>query len=170
MIKILPILHTERAVLRPMEANDAPTVVMWRNDPGNLIYMEKKEKISVQHHLKWFNSRPSTRLDYIVLAKSDGSLIGTVNLTLLDTNRSVSGRLFGNSSFKRKGYALEATKKWFDFAFNELDLNVIEAKTKVNNIPNINFNFKLGYTIKKIAYESSEAYFYMELRKENFKR
>lgn len=163
----LPTLHTERTILRPMSEDDTATIVSWRNDPKHLMFMENQEKITVQSHLKWFHNKPSNRIDYVAMAKLDGSSIGTVNLTFMNDGRAISGRLFGNTRFKQQGYALEVTRKWFEYAFHEKNVFIIESKTKINNIPNINFNFKIGYKIINILYETSGIYYQMELLKEN---
>lgn len=163
-----PVFYTKRTILRPMTEDDASTIVRWRNDPENLQYMEDQKKITVESHLNWFENRPPNRLDYLAVAKTDGSAIGTINLTFKKNKRAVSGRLFGNHEFRQQGYAFEVTKQWFDFAFNKKGIDIIEAKTKINNIPNINFNFKLGYIITNISYKDSGIYYQMELLKQNF--
>ena len=51
-----------------MILSDAEKVVEWRNNKNILKWMFKKNKISVENHIKWFNSRVN-RHDYIVLDK-----------------------------------------------------------------------------------------------------
>ena len=166
-MKNLPHIHTERTLLRPLAESDAVVIVDWRNDPENLSLMEKKDKITAESHLKWYRQRPENRLDYMVETLEEGIPIGPLNLIMTDENSAISGRLFGNKEFRRRGFAFEASVAWFRFAFRELNLDTIQSKTKVENIANINLNFKLGYTIKEMESASTGNFYRMELKQEN---
>ena len=50
-------LEGPKILLRPMVLSDAEKVVEWRNNKDILKWMFKKNKISVEDHKKWFNSR-----------------------------------------------------------------------------------------------------------------
>ncbi len=167
-MKKLPLIHTERTLLRPMAESDASVIVDWRNDPENLSLMESQDKITADSHLEWYRQRPENRLDYMVETIQEGIPVGTLNLVVTDENSALSGRLFGNKEFRRRGFAYEASLAWFRFAFRELKINSIQSKTRVENIANINLNFKLGYIIKEIEAGPTGSYYRMELKQENF--
>lgn len=154
--------------MRPMIAEDAPTIVDWRNNSETLKMMKNNEKITIESHLRWFERRPPNRLDYMVIEKGTNSILGTLNTTLKNGSRAESGRLFGNREKRQKGFATEATKRWFRFIFDELNVDIIEAETKVENIPNINFNFRIGYKITNIFFDETGTYYRMEISKLNF--
>jgi RimJ/RimL family protein N-acetyltransferase len=167
-MKNLPLIQTERTLLRPMVESDASVIVDWRNDPENLSLMEKRDKITVESHLEWYRQRPENRLDYMVETIDESIPVGTLNLVVTEENSAISGRLFGNKELRRLGYAYEASVAWFRFAFRELNIHVIQSRTRVENIANINLNFKLGYKIKEMESGSTGTYYRMELKKENF--
>ena len=143
----------EKLYLRPMILQDSELVVSWRNNPDILKWMFNNETLSLESHIKWFKSKKN-RLDYIIVDKLNGDLIGLLNYKILNHDVAEAGKLIGNEKYLGRGYAKEAFKIWIDFGFDILKLKKIIIKTRSNNLPNIALNKKLGFkksnhTLKK---------------------
>ena len=159
-------LEGPKILLRPMVLSDAEKVVEWRNNKDILKWMFKKNKISVEDHKKWFNSREK-RYDYIILDKKKLKPIGTVNYVLNSKNKFVAeaGKLIGEQDYWGKGYAKEAFRIWIDFGFNNLSLKKIIVKTNVKNSKNIGLNLSLGFNKVKVINESENEILLMSITK-----
>ena len=160
------ILEGPKILLRPMVVSDAEMVVKWRNDENILKWMFKKNKISVEDHIKWFNAK-TKRHDYIVLDKKKLKPIGTVNYVLNSKNKfeAEAGKLIGEKDYWGKGYAKEAFKIWINFGFINLSLKRIIVKTNVKNSKNIGLNLSLGFKKVKIINENENEILLMSIMK-----
>lgn len=75
------ILETDRLILRPLTAADAPAVFVWGGDPEVNRYMSYPLERSVADAEKWLRtveeSRPEDGYDFGFVRKEDGALIGS---------------------------------------------------------------------------------------------
>ena len=136
----------ERVFLREMLIEDAPDVVRWRNNPGIKKWMISQDTLTVDSHMKWFDSRTEGRVDFMICDIKTRKSIGTVNYRIIESGVAESGRILGEKEYHAKGYASEAARIWLKYGFNYLHFEKILAKTKSDNIPNINLNIRLGFT------------------------
>tara|TARA_B100002051_G_C16525030_1_gene529717 strand:- start:259 stop:810 length:552 start_codon:yes stop_codon:yes gene_type:complete len=170
-------LFTNRLFLRPMNSNDSQIVVRWRNSLHVSFASDfsKGRKISIKEHLDWFNNTRSNRIDYIINVLKTNQPIGSIGISILDTNDNKTvgelNKYIGEQDALGKGYASEALEKWIDYLFNFIKLDSIVSKTRLNNMPNIRVNEKNGFEkIENCSYfdlESKE-WAYMELSKEKW--
>ncbi len=149
------ILYGKRVFLRPMLLEDAEHVVRWRSDPEILANIFAREPLTLESHLKWFQSPREGRLDYIICLKETERPIGTVNLTNIDYQnlKAEAGKMLGDKSTWGKGLAKEAFILWISFGFREMGLNRIYVRTLSTNQRNIELNKKLGFKTKRILRE-----------------
>lgn len=157
-------LEGSKIFLRPMVLSDAEKIVEWRNNEKILKWMFKKNKISIEEHLKWYKSRKN-RYDYIVVDKIKFKPIGTVNYVLNSKNEAEAGKLIGEQDYWGKGYAKEAFRIWINFGFNNLSLKKIIIKTNLNNLKNIRLNLSLGFKKIKIINENDSEILLMSIKK-----
>ncbi len=141
------ILYGKRLLLRPMLLEDAKYVVKWRNDPDILANIFARKPLSLESHLKWFQSPREDRLDYMICLKDTEKPIGTVNFTNIDWQnlKAEAGKMLGDKSMWGKGLAKESFILWLSYGFRELGLNRIYVRTLGANKRNIELNKKLGF-------------------------
>lgn len=149
------ILYGKRVFLRPMLLEDAEHVVRWRSDPEILGNIFAREPLTLESHLKWFQSPREGRLDYIICLKETEGPIGTVNFTNIDGQnlKAEAGKMLGDKSTWGKGLAREAFILCISFGFREMGLNRIYVRTLSTNQRNIELNKKLGFKIEGILRE-----------------
>lgn len=77
----------------------------------------------------------------------DDIYLGTIGLHQIDlVNRNaVTGTVIGNKDYQGKGYGTDAKMLLLDFAFNELDLYVIQSKVLAFNARSLAYGKKCGY-------------------------
>ncbi len=148
----LPLLHTARLLMRPMEASDAEQVVRWRNAPHVREMCTCHERaLTVERHLDWFIRTRMLRIDYILVLRASNRPIGSVSLSLAEDAATSgcsaqSGRYIGEPDCLGQGYGHESAVRWLDFGFFDLGLDSIFSHTRRDNFANIRLNHRLGYS------------------------
>ena len=164
----LPIFHTNRLLLRPMEIKDADLVVKWRNNIRIRNFSQNKTFLTVSKHKSWFLSSRNKRIDYLFClidtCKPIGSLSFKINTSDFDDNISANvemGKYIGDEVGLGKGYAQEATKKWINVGRNFFNFHDILVKTNKENIVNIHINKKLGFRIFENSTKKNTEWLFM---------
>ena len=132
-------LQTERLILRDFQPGDFEAFFATTNDPEyQQFYAEEEmrrpfwQKIFT-HILEGTAETP--RHSYqLAICLPDGTLIGTGGVRLEDAaNQQASFGCAIGRPFWGRGYATEACRTLFDFAFTQLNIHRIYADTKAKN-------------------------------------
>ena len=87
------------------------------------------------------------KFDLAIVHKESNKVIGGVGIRRITENSLVADLGYAiNPDFQGKGFASEAVKAMFDFAFEKLNLKVIYATCDVKNIPSYKVMEKCGMT------------------------
>ena len=147
-------IKTSRLVLRPMSEADAPLVVRWRNAQhiASMSIKSVQANLTVKEHLDWFSRTREQRIDYIIELKESLHPIGGLSWVwhqFPDSRPFLEmGKYIGDPSALGKGYAIEATASWLDYAFIKIGVDDLIAITRRDNLPNIKLNRKLGFSVE----------------------
>lgn len=124
------IIETERLVLRPMLASDAPDLLEYQSNPDIVRYIPWPEGTAetVQKHidrtLKESTDTPKEDGEYLVLVwalKSTGKVIGQSNLNMLSKEHNCAEiGWVTHQDFQRQGYAHEASHVVLNYSFATL--------------------------------------------------
>ena len=134
-MKTSPILHTERLILRSFRLEDAADVQRLASDPDVASttdaiehpYQDGTPEEWIQWYHEWFED--GERTNFAVTLRTDGMLIGTVELVLrihLPYNDAELGYWIGKPYWNR-GYCTEAAKAVVAYGFREHDVDLIYA-------------------------------------------
>lgn len=136
--------------LRIIESSDAEIVRQWKNNPENYSYFANQDFISDLRQKEWFAKKlvDQTGLYLIILEKKTNQAIG---MTLLENishrnQNAIWGIYIGETQYRKRIYALEATMLIIDYGFNYLNLQKIYGNTLVNNEKGRRFHKKAGFT------------------------
>ncbi len=147
----LPTLETSRLSLRPMTRDDASDVVRWRNSPhvARMMATGRTSLLTIEEHLDWFERTRPHRVDYMIELRSEGRPIGTVSLDRGACPKGArcaeSGRIMGDMEALGQGYSKEAAGRWMRFAFSDLELDWVFARTRRDNAANLAIGAALGF-------------------------
>ena len=99
----------------------------------------------------WVNNckkeaKENLRVNYNFGVEYNGELVGGIGLTKIDyfVKKATFGLWLGRN-YWRKGIMTEASRVFFDFAFNELGLNRINSSAFVRNEASNKLHEKLGF-------------------------
>ena len=150
----MPVLETERLVLRRMRPSDAEDMYDYASRADVTEYLLWSPHPSVRYtadYLKYIKSRYALGdfYDWAVIEKISGRMIGTCGFTRFDLphNCGEIGYVL-NPDFHGKGYATEAARRVIEFGFSELGLHRIEAKFMQGNDASLHVMERLGMTFE----------------------
>jgi diamine N-acetyltransferase len=122
--------------IRKFERTDIPKKVEWINNPENNQFLHYDIPISVEGTERWFDSHEgeTTRFDAVI--EADGVPVGTIGLLEIDRKNSKAEYYIamGETKYKGKGIAKEASRLILSYGFEELGLNRIYLFTEVENV------------------------------------
>lgn len=124
-----------KITLRKFEKTDIPKKVEWINNPENNQFLHYDIPICVEKTEKWFDSHEGedTRFDAII--EADGVPVGTIGLLSIDRKNSKAEYYIamGETDYKGKGVAKQASWLILAYGFEKLCLNRIYLFTEVEN-------------------------------------
>lgn len=159
----IPVLTTDRLILRAIHPSDAENVYEYSSDievPKYLLWYPHESIDYTEHYLR------KIKLDYrigkfydwaLVLKNGEnkGKMIGTCGFTSFDLhNNSAEVGYVLNRSFWGQGLAAEALREVLAFGFDELILRRIEAKYIAQNVNSRKVMEKCGMTFEGVLRSS----------------
>src|SRR5262245_46665256 len=124
-----PFLIANRIYLRPVERDDASTILPWINDPEIRPFIRRYRPMNLTAEADYIDRLASDETNVVlVIALKDGDLpIGVTGLHGIEPrNRSAEfGITIGEKSHWSQGYGTEATRAIVDYGFGTLNLNRI---------------------------------------------
>lgn len=146
-----PFMIGRRVQLRPFEADDAPTLAAWINDPEIRHLVLARFPQSDQSEREWIASmsgRNNPRdLAFGIERRSDRRLIGSIGLHAIDwvQRRAMTGMFIYSRTLRGKGLGTEAKNLLLDYAFGELGMLTLWAVAHDGNAASTHALLKQGY-------------------------
>lgn len=135
----LPVLRTERLILRPLRMADARDIFAYASDPqvARFVLWEPHQSLSdTRGYIRYvrglyFRGLPSS---WAVTLRESGRVIGTVGFMFYSeaNNSAEIGYSFARGEWN-KGYATEALQAVISSVFSSLPLNRLEAQHDIRN-------------------------------------
>tara|TARA_B100001287_G_C22685298_1_gene533032 strand:- start:2509 stop:3084 length:576 start_codon:yes stop_codon:yes gene_type:complete len=171
-------IMTPRLLLRPIIKNDARLIVEWRNQLAKeqyLIFFNKDENLTIEKHLAWFKNNRKNRADYMFIDRLENKPIGMLHFKNLNKllGTAEAGKIIGDYSFRKKGFAKEAFGFWLKYGFEKLGLQKIYIYTDRTNTSNIGLNLKLGFKEVNNEYKQNhqgQEFLKMEILKSDIRK
>ena len=135
----LPVIESERLLLRPLTREDLPMTLAWRNQGDIRRWFFHSDVISLDQHRGWFESYLGKEDDFTFVIEEKGPSsrpIGQVALYHIDWQAMSAefGRLMiGDLSARGRGYAKEATGVLVEYAVKHLQLSEVYLELYEHN-------------------------------------
>ena len=129
-------MQDARITIRKFEKSDIPKKVEWINNPANNRFLHYNIPLSVEGTERWFDSHQGETTRYDAVIEADGVPVGTIGLLSIDRKNSKAEYYIamGETAYKGKGVAKEASRLILAYGFEELGLNRIYLFTEADNI------------------------------------
>lgn len=143
-----PTIETDRLVIRPMVAADAPALAKWLPDKSIYTYWGKgPSKAEKNPELLFEKEEKPTKSFHLGIAeKVDGEVIGDLWIYLIENDRMASVAIRFSKDCHGKGYGTEALSAITRFCFENTELQRILTEVDVRNTPSCRILEKCGYT------------------------
>jgi len=135
----LPVLETERLVLRPLLRKDAEDIFSYASDPEVARYVlwdPHRSVAETRAYIRYIRSlyRHGLPSSWAVVLRNSGSVIGTIGFMWYSETNSAAeiGYSFSRAEWNR-GYATEALNAVINSVFSALPLNRLEAQHDIRN-------------------------------------
>ena len=142
-------LNSNRIRLRAMEESDLAFVAAWRSDPEVYEYFYEYLPVSTRQQRNWYEKQLSDSSEInLVVAKSDGTAIGTVSIYHIDRrNRKAEwGRLvIGDPAMRAGGIGAEIETLVLEYSFEHLNLHKLYCEVLVENEKVVAMHKKFGF-------------------------
>lgn len=150
--------------LRPVEEQDLPLLVRWRNDPRTRANFLTPCLLSLGSQKKWYEglSKDPTRIQFMIVRLEDNKPIGTIGLSRIDyRNQSAeNGPLLIDPSERDRGLALDAARTTVRYIFKELNLHRITLQVYAFNTASLRMVMRVGMrqegVLRKAAFVNGE--------------
>ncbi len=135
----IPTLTTPRLILRPFTLDDAPAVKELAGEweiaatTANIPhpYEEGMAEEWIRTHQENFDKGEAVSL--AITLKPEGGLVGAIGIHINKTNRLAEMGYWVGKPFWNRGYCTEAAREVVRYAFEELDLNRVQARHMIKN-------------------------------------
>lgn len=136
-----------KVTIRKFERTDIPKKVEWVNNPENNQFLHYDIPICIEKTEKWFDSHFGEDTRYDAVIEADRVPVGTIGLLSIDRKNSKAEYYIamGETSYKGKGIAKEASLLILQYGFETLLLNRIYLYTEVENVAAQKLFEKVGF-------------------------
>lgn len=155
----LPVLSTERLVLRGFEMSDAVSVLGYAQSEKVAVMAGFAPHRSVEESRLMVQKFMETDAHWAVVEKSTGRVIGSISLQADGKRRLETARRMGyvlGEGYWGQGYATEACREVLRYAFEELGCTVISADLFPANTKSKRVLKKLGFTPEGVLRHARE--------------
>jgi RimJ/RimL family protein N-acetyltransferase len=144
----MPDIGGGRVTLRPFERADAIFLKRWMNDPEILERLSHPVPMRARDVAIWahYLATGQTQLGFGIVVEKN-VLIGLIALYDINWHHRTArtGTIIGEKKYWRHGYATEAKELLLQYAFNSLDLQIIESHILSDDQAGLAYARKCGY-------------------------
>jgi UDP-4-amino-4,6-dideoxy-N-acetyl-beta-L-altrosamine N-acetyltransferase len=154
------------SLIRLIEA-DLELVRKWRNDDEIRKFMNFRDYITKEMHLKWFESINTSNNFYYVI-QYEGEKIGLVNDKNIDWNEKIAegGLFIWDKRYINSTIPMKISLLMLELAYTLLGWNKTIVKVRKDNPRALKYNESLGYIV--VEHNENSDYYTMELEKTRF--
>lgn len=142
-----PTLTTARLILRPMNAEDVPSLKQWMPDKGLYSYWGKGAgKSDKDPSLLFTKPEKPTKSFHLGIAQREGGMvIGEIWVYLIENDRMAKVAYRLGASWQGRGYATEALNAMVHFCFEHTELQRLWTDVDVRNAASCRVLEKCGF-------------------------
>ena len=132
----IPILETERLILRPLNIDDAESVYKWASDERVAKYMIYSRHKSIDDTKKFIASLenlPDNSYEWGFLLKDTAKLIGSGGIRYVEKEKAWSFGYNIRYDCWNKGYTTEAAKCMINFAYSKCGARDFISEHAIDN-------------------------------------
>ncbi|MBR0412406.1 MAG: GNAT family N-acetyltransferase [Eubacterium sp.] len=147
--KTIPMIITERLVMKGITENDTDSIVNLRGEEEVYKYFKNPHKLTKEEHENWFNSFyvfDNCRYDWIAFEKESEKVVGVFGVFKSgDSSFGAEVSYLLDKEFRGAGYGHEALNGVINWAKDNLNISYATAVIHKNNTKSIDFAKREGF-------------------------
>ena len=149
----IPILKSERVVLRPLKVKDAENYVRWFSDKKVMKYFNQSVwKISLEKEKTAIRKMQRSKMSVNWAIEVDGKHVGGTGLKLDKKNKvAMWGIIIGEKNEWGQGYAGEIIDSCGDYVFKRLKYERLELNVEMGNEKGLKAYKKAGFKLEGVV-------------------
>ncbi len=149
VVKELPIISENLIIRKYSKETDREVLKSWLTDEKSKLFLLSRTSANNLDIDKLDNDESHL---FGLVTLRNGTPIGLLTLLNIDkkNKKAEMRKLIGNSEYRGRGFAKEATRLWIDYCINVFELKKIYINTLEINIKNISLNRHLGFKIEGV--------------------
>ncbi|BCY29100.1 GNAT family N-acetyltransferase [Flavobacterium okayamense] len=151
-------LETERLILRPLELSDVDDMFAMDSNPNVHIYLGNNPLKTKEESLGYLKNIQNQYKEngigrFAMIKKESNEFIGWCGLKFITEEENNHSHFYEigyrlKEEFWGKGYAYEAAKAWYEYAFNKLKVDTLYASAHIDNKGSRRILEKIGLQFK----------------------
>lgn len=143
-------LNSQSITLTTLCEDDLELLRNWRNTPQISGNMEFRGYITSEEQIKWFKGLYNSTNYYFIINYQECK-IGLIHLNKFDDREKSAhaGLFIAEKEFTGTGISLGASLLILSYAFEELNLQIVYAKIKRDNLSALEYNMGLGFVLEE---------------------
>lgn len=141
--------------LRKFQEQDVPNKVKWINNPENNQYLHYDLPLVEEKTYEWFKNNKDRTDRYDAVIECGEVPVGIIGLLSIQDRRAEYYITIGESEYKGRGVAKEATKLLLKYAFTVLNLDEVYLYTEEENISAQNLFERCGFEKQYLEKDSA---------------
>ena len=138
----------QNIILRAIEMEDSEMLRTMINDPDvESMMWGYSFPVSKHQQIEWIKNLSNSKNVFRAIIEAENEGIGEVILTDIDLRNGIAEIhiKIASNKYRGKGYGTDAVKTLVSYCFNELRLNCVYCRVKVDNIGSIKMFEKAGF-------------------------
>ena len=145
-----------KELLRPVEEDDLPMILEWRNAPEVRENMYTNHVISADEHQMWWKSKQNDNSVRLLLFEDEGCPLGFVSFSNYSGPGGSATWAFYSGNRSRRGIGSMMEQAALEYAFEELELSRLECEVLSFNKGVVDFHVRHGFEIEGVREDSYE--------------
>ena len=151
-----PELKTERLLLRQLKETDANAIFLIRSNEAVNKYIDRPKTSTIEEASLFIQKindgfQQHNLLYWAICLKPSNTLIGTICLWNIETENQVAEIGYElNPAFWKSAFMQEAITKIIDFCFSKMNLSLIKAVTRKDNVDSIRLLQKNNFIYNEV--------------------
>ena len=145
---------TDPLMLRKADSEDLMFIYNLRNDPTVVESSFTSERISLETHTQWFNSKINSTDCLILIAEYKGRRIGQIRFDLDERIENAEVSIAILPKYRQKGLGVKILKLGCYYAFEMLSIKKYLAFIKIDNDVSVKAFSKAGFSKKGYSVKS----------------
>ncbi|KRW62286.1 UDP-4-amino-4,6-dideoxy-N-acetyl-beta-L-altrosamine N-acetyltransferase [Pseudomonas sp. TTU2014-080ASC] len=144
----------DKGNVRKLKRSELEMILSWRNHPNVRRYMFSQEIITLDEHLKWYDTAVENSCKHLLIYELDGTSQGFINFSVVKESKIADWGFYASPTAS-KGIGTLLGLSALNYAFKEMALHKVCGQVLAFNQKSMGLHRKLGFKEEGMLREQS---------------